>query len=239
MYYSIYYMTTPRCILNCGYCFRDTTPESIASELPVEKIKELVTHLYEKFHVRKLTISGGEPTVLGGVKNTNFLELIRHLRQFKSESKEDNLRVELLSNAVNLTPDITEQLVGVVDRIAITLDSLDETVLSKIGRNMGPYRDYVSRFRERIGRCRSGEPLPESGDSHGNSGKNTDHHVNKPDSRLGCEKRCISRRTHDDEHDNHTVNGLRERSSGEDQQIHCLINAVCRRLTSLCLRLSA
>lgn len=150
MYYSIYYMATPRCILNCGYCFRDTTPESIASELPVKKIKELVTHLYEKFHVRKLTISGGEPTVLGGVKNTNFLELIRHLRQFKSESKEDNLRVELLSNAVNLTPDITEQLVGVVDRITITLDSLDETVLSKIGRNTGPYRDYVSRFRERF-----------------------------------------------------------------------------------------
>lgn len=24
MYYSIYYMTTPRCILNCGYCFRDS-----------------------------------------------------------------------------------------------------------------------------------------------------------------------------------------------------------------------
>ena len=143
-------MTTPRCILNCGYCFRDTTPESIASELPIEKIKELITHLYQKFNMRKLTISGGEPTILGGVKNTNFLELIRHLRQFKSERYKDNLRIELLSNAVNLTPDITEQLVGVVDRITITLDSLDEEVLRRIGRNTGPYRDYVSRFRERF-----------------------------------------------------------------------------------------
>ncbi len=150
MYYSIYYMTTPRCILNCGYCFRDTTPESIASELPVEKIKELITHLYENFNVRKLTISGGEPTVLGGVKNKNFLELINHLRKFKHQNEKDNLRIELLSNAVNLTPDITEQLVGVVDRITITLDSLDESVLSKIGRNTGPYKDYVSRFRERF-----------------------------------------------------------------------------------------
>ena len=150
MYYSIYYMTTPRCILNCGYCFRDTSPESIAAELPIDKIMELVTHLYKNFNVRKLTISGGEPTVLGGVKNTNFLELIRHLKQFKSNIKEDNLRIELLSNAVNLTSDITEQLVGIVDRITITLDSLDENVLNRIGRNTGPYRDYVARFRERF-----------------------------------------------------------------------------------------
>ena len=150
MYYSIYYMITPRCILNCGYCFRDTTPESIASELKVEQMKELVAHLYEKFHVRKLTISGGEPTVLGGVKNTCFLEFIDYLRQYKSERKEDNLRIELLSNAVNLTPDITEQMVGVVDRITITLDSLDENVLSRIGRNTGAYQEYVSRFQKRF-----------------------------------------------------------------------------------------
>ncbi len=150
MYYSIYYMTTPRCILNCGYCFRDTSPQSIASELPIEKIKELVTHLYDKFNVRKLTISGGEPTVLGGVKNTNFLELIRHIKQFKSKNAADNLRIDLLSNAVNLTPDITEQLVGIVDRITITLDSLDEKVLTAIGRNTGPYKEYVGRFHERF-----------------------------------------------------------------------------------------
>lgn len=150
MYYSIYYMTTPRCILNCGYCFRDTSPESIASELPIEQIKKLITHLYEKFDVRKLTLSGGEPTVIGGVKNTNFLELIRHIKRFKSKNPSDNLRIDLLSNAVNLTPDITEQLVGIVDRITITLDSLDENVLTAIGRNTGPYREYVSRFHERF-----------------------------------------------------------------------------------------
>lgn len=150
MYYSIYYMTTPRCILNCGYCFRDTSPQSIASELPVDKIKELVTHLYNNFNVRKLTISGGEPTILGGVKNTHFLELMEHLRQFRHKDSPDDLRIELLSNAVNLTPDITEKLVGVVDRITITLDSLDNDVLKKLGRNTGPYNSYVERFHERF-----------------------------------------------------------------------------------------
>lgn len=150
MYYSIYYMTTPRCILNCGYCFRDTTAESIASELHIDDIKKLITHLYNNFNVRKITISGGEPTVLGGVKNKNFLELIRHLKQFKSRNKNDNLRVELLSNAVNLTPNITEQLIGIVERITITVDSLDENVLTKIGRNTGKYRDYINRFEERF-----------------------------------------------------------------------------------------
>ena len=150
MYYSIYYMTTPRCILNCGYCFRDTSKESIASELPIEKIKELITHLYYNFNMRKITISGGEPTVIGGEKNVNFLKLMHHLKKFKSDNKQDNLRVELLSNAVNLTEDITSQLVGIVDRLTITLDSLDENVLTKIGRNTGPYRNYVARFYDRF-----------------------------------------------------------------------------------------
>lgn len=150
MYYSIYYMTTPRCILNCGYCFRDTSPQSIASELPIEKIKALVTHLYEKFNVRKLTVSGGEPTVIGGIKNVPFLQLMDHIRQYKSPDPEKNLRIDLLSNAVNLTPDVTERLAGVVDRITITLDSLDDGVLAAIGRNTGPYREYVSRFHERF-----------------------------------------------------------------------------------------
>ena len=150
MRYSIYYMVTPRCILNCGYCFRDTSPESINSELPVDEVLKVITHLYTNFNVRKLTISGGEPTVLNGKTNTAFLKLISHLRKYKFSNPNDNLRIELLSNAVNLTPDITEQLVGVVDRITITLDTLNEDTLKMIGRNTGPYSNYVKRFRERF-----------------------------------------------------------------------------------------
>ncbi len=149
-YYSMYYMITPRCILNCKYCFRDTSPESIRSELDVEDVKKVITHLYKNLNIRKLTISGGEPTIVGGVTNTKFLKIIKHINQFKSSNKEDNLRVELLSNAVNLTEDVVVQLKGIVDRITITLDTIDEDTLTKLGRNTNVYKNYLSRFVDRF-----------------------------------------------------------------------------------------
>lgn len=149
-FYSMYYMITPRCILNCKYCFRDTSPESIRSELDVEDVKKVITHLYKNLNIRKLTISGGEPTIVGGVTNTKFLEIIKHIKQFKSSNKEDNLRVELLSNAVNLTEDVVVQLKGIVDRITITLDTIDEDTLTKLGRNTNVYKNYLSRFVDRF-----------------------------------------------------------------------------------------
>jgi molybdenum cofactor biosynthesis enzyme MoaA len=143
-------MITPRCILNCGYCFRDTTPESIKSELDLNGIKKVIDHLYNNFNVRKLTLSGGEPTVLGGVRNTNFLEIIDYIKKYKFPDTKDNLRIELLSNGINITKEITDALIGVVERITITLDSLEDSVLLKIGRNTNEYKDYVKKFWERF-----------------------------------------------------------------------------------------
>ena len=64
MAYSLYYMLTSRCNLSCRYCFRDTSKKSLESELNLEEIKNAISKLYNDFNVRKLTISGGEPTFL-------------------------------------------------------------------------------------------------------------------------------------------------------------------------------
>lgn len=148
MNYSIYYMLTPRCLLNCGYCFRDTSKESLARELSLEdKIRVLKT-LVEKLNVRKITLSGGEPTIIGGVVLSQFLSLIAAIRKLKE--KFPTLRIELLTNAILLEKDILERLVGVVDRITITIDTIDEKVLDKIGRNTGTYHNYLQRFHQRM-----------------------------------------------------------------------------------------
>ncbi len=149
--YAVYWMLTPLCVLNCGYCFRDCSPSSVASELRESDKERAVRALYENLGVRKLTLSGGEPLFIGGVKVKEFLSLIDAIRPYKhSEDPKENLRIELLTNAVLLEDGVLDKLVGVVDRITITLDTLNEDTLTRIGRNYGPYKGYVERFKHRI-----------------------------------------------------------------------------------------
>jgi len=141
-------MLTPRCLLNCGYCFRDTSKESLARELSLEDKLKVIHALVENLNVRKITLSGGEPTIIGGSVLTQFLELIETIKNYKI--KYPDLRIELLTNAILLEPDVLEKLVGAIDRTTITLDTINEEVLTKIGRNTTTYKNYLSRFKKRM-----------------------------------------------------------------------------------------
>ena len=74
--------------------------------------------------------------------------MIRHIRLYKEKYSE--LRIELLTNAILLEKDVLEKLTGVVDRITITLDTINQDVLEKIGRNTKKYKDYLGRFKQRM-----------------------------------------------------------------------------------------
>ncbi len=141
-------MLTPRCLLNCGYCFRDTSKESLLRELTLEDKKKVIFSLVENLNVRKITLSGGEPTIIGGVVLTQFFELIDYIRLIKVNNP--TLRIELLTNGILLEKEVLQRLVGVVDRITITLDTINEKVLEKIGRNTPSYKDYLKRFEKRM-----------------------------------------------------------------------------------------
>lgn len=145
MGYSLYYMITSRCNLNCGYCFRDSSKKSLDSELSIEEIKQTITKLYNDYNVRKITISGGEPTFLKDNECKNFIELIDFLKSFKHKDSNDNLRIILITNAILLNEQVISQMVGVVDRITITIDALDEEILRKIGRSNEINGSYLNR----------------------------------------------------------------------------------------------
>ena len=147
-HYAVYWMLTPLCVLNCGYCFRDCSPSSVASELSLSDKKRAIDALYSNLGVRKLTLSGGEPLFIGGNRVDDFLD---HIRQYKHpEDKQENLRIELLTNAVLLEDHVLDELKGAVDRITITIDSVDDDILTRLGRNFGQHRNYLERFKRRI-----------------------------------------------------------------------------------------
>ena len=150
MGYSLYYMITSRCNLSCRYCFRDASKKSIDNELSIDEMKAAIAKLYNDYGIRKLTISGGEPTFLKDSECRSFIEFINYVKKFKSNNSKDNLRVVLITNVVLMTEEVIEAIKGVVDRITVTVDAYDESILKTIGRNNKVYNSYLERSFSRM-----------------------------------------------------------------------------------------
>ena len=141
-YFKGYWMLTNRCNLRCSYCVLEDAPHQLKVELDLEGKKELITHLYEKLNFRRLTLSGGEVTIIGKHPPKDFIALLSHIRNFRFEEKDKNLEIEVYTNARRLNEDVVKEMAGVVDLVAITIDSKEDDFLSDIGRNYGSLSNY-------------------------------------------------------------------------------------------------
>jgi sulfatase maturation enzyme AslB (radical SAM superfamily) len=138
-------MVTNRCNLKCSYCVLEDSPLQLKSELDLKGKKELITHLYQKLGFRRLTLSGGEVLIIGKSAPHDFLELIRHIRQFKFSDPAKNLEIELYTNGAYLNEHVASEMVGVVDLVAVTIDSSNNDFLSDIGRNTKKFNNYYHK----------------------------------------------------------------------------------------------
>ena len=121
-YYKGYWMVTNRCNLRCSYCVLENAPHQLKAELDLESKKELVSHLYHKLGYRRLTLSGGEVVIFGKRAPSGFIELLRHIRTFRSPDPTKNLGIEMYTNGTYLTEEVVKEMEGVVDMVAVTID---------------------------------------------------------------------------------------------------------------------
>lgn len=145
-YYKGYWMVTNRCNLRCSYCVLEDAPHQLKAELDLNSKKELVTHLYEKLNFRRLTLSGGEVIIFGKHPPKECIELLRHIRKFRSNDPQKNLFMELYTNGTYLNEEVVNEMQGVIDVVAVTIDSTDDSFLTNIGRNFGRYKDYYNNI---------------------------------------------------------------------------------------------
>lgn len=145
-YYKGYWMVTNRCNLRCSYCVLENAPHQLKAELDLAGKKALVSHLYHNFGFRRLTLSGGEVLIFGKHPPQEFLELLDHLRTFRSPNPEKNLEIELYTNGTYLTEEIAIAMTGVVDLIAVTIDGTNNQFLSDIGRNHRRHQNYYDHI---------------------------------------------------------------------------------------------
>jgi MoaA/NifB/PqqE/SkfB family radical SAM enzyme len=150
-FFKGYWMLTNRCNLDCGYCVLEDAPHQLRRELDLDEKKALVSHLY-RLGFRRLTLSGGEVLIMGKRPPAQFVDLLRHLRGYRSPEPTRNLELEVYTNGTFLDDAVADEMAGVVDLVAITVDSHRDESLTRIGRNYGRYRNYFERAVEVCGR---------------------------------------------------------------------------------------
>lgn len=140
--YKGYWMVTNRCNFRCSYCVLENAPHQLKAELDLNGKKELISHLYHKLGFRRLTLSGGEVLIIGKSPPREFIELLRHIRQFRSSDPSKNLEIELYTNGTYLNNEVASEMEGVVDLVAVTIDSNKDSLLTEIGRNNKKFHHY-------------------------------------------------------------------------------------------------
>jgi MoaA/NifB/PqqE/SkfB family radical SAM enzyme len=145
-YYKGYWMVTNRCNLRCSYCVLENAPHQLKAELDLDSKKELISHLYHKLNFRRITLSGGEVIIFGKHPPYDFIELLRHIRSLRSKDPVKNLEIEIYTNGTYLDEKVASEMQGVVDMVAVTIDSIDDNFLTELGRNRGRYQKYYERI---------------------------------------------------------------------------------------------
>lgn len=145
-YYKGYWMVTNRCNLSCSYCVLENAPHQKKLELSLDAKKELLAHLYHKLRFRRLTLSGGEISIIGKKPPHDFIELLNYIRQFRSSDVKQNLELEIYTNGIYLDERVVDAMSGVVDMVAMTIDSEDNNLLNEIGRRYKGIDSYYKHI---------------------------------------------------------------------------------------------
>ena len=107
----IHWFITSRCNSDCAYCFKPNTPCSESGQT-----LETIAQILVDNKVKQVTLGGGEPTLVKGLDNV--LQVLKDGRAY----------VSLHTNGLLLNKEKIAGFSGLVDDIALPIDSLDAEV---------------------------------------------------------------------------------------------------------------
>ena len=119
---------TDRCDLRCTYCMaEDVTFLPRQEVLSIEEIIKLID-IFNELGVKKFRLTGGEPLV-----RKNIITIIEHLSELKKQNKIDEHT--LTTNGTNLSKYSKVLKINGVQRINVSLDSLDSEKYRKVTKH--------------------------------------------------------------------------------------------------------
>ncbi|MCM0647009.1 GTP 3',8-cyclase MoaA [Clostridium swellfunianum] len=133
---------TDRCNLRCKYCMPKNSVRFMPKEdlLTIDEIFR-VAKLTSELGVKKIRITGGEPLVREGI-----IELIRDIKALENIEE-----VCMTTNGILLEENLERLISAGLDRVNISLDTLDETLFREItgGGDIKPVLRAVERCVEK------------------------------------------------------------------------------------------
>jgi MoaA/NifB/PqqE/SkfB family radical SAM enzyme len=125
--YSVEIELTRRCNLECPYCYSNSCKSS-EMNLPRSIIKRFLLDGYN-YGLRSISWLGGEPLM--------YPDLIKLLRDAKSIGYRESV---LYTNGSLITPQIAQNLRGLVDTVAVHVDAIDSDVFKSVHFDKEPRR---------------------------------------------------------------------------------------------------
>ncbi|MDD5254233.1 MAG: radical SAM protein [Candidatus Nanoarchaeia archaeon] len=128
--------TTRKCNLDCIYCFNDSNlkREAPDEKFSLETIKKVIRDAKE-IGLETVMITGGEPTL-----ELDTFKLLKFC-------KELNLKTEIYSNGISLTPPLIDKLCDAgFDKIRITFLTQDDNKFQRLTRSkIQDYKNLIKR----------------------------------------------------------------------------------------------
>ncbi len=115
---EIHYLLGNTCNLSCDFCFWDIRVKDVPLSFKKRIINEIV-----KTGIKKVTVSGGEPTC-----TNNFLEILEYM--FKND-----LEVILHTNGLKINSRNYKEIVPFIKRISLALDGSNKNISLKMRGN--------------------------------------------------------------------------------------------------------
>lgn len=121
---------TSACPMRCIYCRPATMAAQQGPMLSVSEIGQLVRHLVDAHGLRKVRITGGEPT-----SRADLLDIIRELRSIPGLAQ-----IAMTTNGLTLLRQAPAMVEAGLDRVNVSLDSLDSAPFTRITGVNGLHR---------------------------------------------------------------------------------------------------
>ena len=95
---SVYVEITNRCNLNCASCYNSSGANKVINELSVQTLEKIIT-IFSEFGLRRLLLSGGEPTL-----HSEFTKILRLVDKYP------HLSFGIVTNGTNPLPELIEYI---------------------------------------------------------------------------------------------------------------------------------